>query len=621
MKILLTAINAKYIHSNLAVYSLQAYARAYRKYIGLAEFTINQSKDEILKGIFRRKPEVLCISCYIWNISLVRELTREIHKILPDTAIWLGGPEVSYDAVKILEECPEITGIMKGEGEETFLELVKCYVNQWEPDDESGEMLKADRANESQTGNKEQAGNKKHTENKEQAQAGLAQISGITFREKQSEASEWRIRDNGWRETMDLSSIPFVYEDLEKFENRIIYYESSRGCPFSCSYCLSSVDKKLRFRDLKLVKRELQFFLDYKVPQVKFVDRTFNCRHDHAMEIWSYLVEHDNGITNFHFEVAADILTEDEIALIQTMRPGMIQLEIGVQSTNSDTLREIHRKTDLDRVAENVRKIREGRNVHQHLDLIAGLPYEDYQSFGKSFDDVYRMQPQQLQLGFLKVLKGSYMNEMADKYGCRYHDREPYEVLYTKWLPYEDLLRLKLVEEMTEIYYNSGQFLKTLPAAVGLYESPFAFYQALGEFYDRKGYMEISHTRIRRYEILLEFLEEKSPEKAGLFQELMIFDLYSRENLKNRPEWAPDLKSYKQMFRKFYHSEAEEHRMLEGYEKYDEKQISKMTHLEVMHYHPDTYEPGEYVFLFDYKKRDILTYAAGCCQVTLERGN
>ena len=279
----------------------------------------------------------------------MKELIREIHKILPDTAIWLGGPEVSFDAEKILDEYPELTGIMKGEGEETFLELVQHY-----------------------------AGNGKILED----------IKGVTYRRKNQTVSGGIIQDNGWREVMDLSRIPFVYEDLEKFENRIIYYESSRGCPFSCSYCLSSIDKKLRFRNLDLVKKELQFFLDHKVPQVKFVDRTFNCRHDHAMEIWTYLVEHDNGITNFHFEVAADILTEDEIELIRTMRPGMIQLEIGVQSTNPDTIREIHRKMDLSRVAYNVERIREKRNVHQHLDLIAGLPYEDYESFGKSFNDV-----------------------------------------------------------------------------------------------------------------------------------------------------------------------------------------------------------------------------------------
>lgn len=579
MRILLIAINAKYIHSNLAVYSLQAYAREYREQIGLAEFTINQSKDDILKGIFRRKPEVLCISCYIWNISLVKELIREIHKILPDTAIWLGGPEVSFDAEKILDEYPELTGIMKGEGEETFLELVQHY-----------------------------AGNGKILED----------IKGVTYRRKNQTVSGGIIQDNGWREVMDLSRIPFVYEDLEKFENRIIYYESSRGCPFSCSYCLSSIDKKLRFRNLDLVKKELQFFLDHKVPQVKFVDRTFNCRHDHAMEIWTYLVEHDNGITNFHFEVAADILTEDEIELIRTMRPGMIQLEIGVQSTNPDTIREIHRKMDLSRVAYNVERIREKRNVHQHLDLIAGLPYEDYESFGKSFNDVYRMKPQQLQLGFLKVLKGSYMNKMADSYGCCYHEEEPYEVLFTRWLPYEDMLKLKLVEEMTEVYYNSGQFLKTLPAAIRLFESPFEFFQELGNFYEKMGYMEISHTRIRRYEILLEFLKNKAPENKNLYQELMIFDLYSRENMKTRPAWASNLKMYKQVFHRFYQMEAKEHRFLEEYEIYDEKQTGKMTHIEVMHFHPDTLEPGTYLFLFDYKKRDTLTFAAKYQDITRE---
>lgn len=300
----MAAINAKYIHSNLAVYSLKAYAEKYQDRIGLAEYTINQNLDDILKGIYRDHPEVLCISCYIWNISYVKNLIREVHKVLPDTAIWLGGPEVSYDARKVLEEHPEVTGVMKGEGEVTFLELAGFYL---------------------------------------EGISELAKIDGITYRDGD------QIQENPWRGITDLSTIPFVYKDLKKFENRIIYYESSRGCPFSCSYCLSSIDKKLRFRDLELVKEELQFFLDHNVPQVKFVDRTFNCKHDHAMAIWKYLIAHDNGITNFHFEVAADLLNEEEIALIRTMRPGMIQLEIGVQSTNPDTIREIHRKWILPR--------------------------------------------------------------------------------------------------------------------------------------------------------------------------------------------------------------------------------------------------------------------------------
>lgn len=565
MRILLTAVNAKYIHSNLAVYSLKAYANRYGEDIGLAEFTINQKKDEILKGIFRRQPEVLCISCYIWNISLVKEVIREIHKILPDTAIWLGGPEVSYDSEKVLSECPQVTGIMKGEGEETFLELAGHYLENI------------------------------YT---------LEEIRGITYRKNQE------IVDNGWREVMDLSKVPFVYSHLEEFKNRIIYYESSRGCPFSCSYCLSSVDKKLRFRDLELVKKELQFFLDQKVPQVKFVDRTFNCNHNHAMAIWTYLTEHDNGITNFHFEIAADLLNEEEIALIRRMRPGMIQLEIGVQSTNEKTIREIHRKMDFAKVSSVVRKIQEGHNVHQHLDLIAGLPFEDYESFGKSFDQVYALRPQQLQLGFLKVLKGSYMYQQSENYGCFYQDQEPYEVLFTRWVSYEEILKLKLVEEMVEVYYNSNQFLKTLPAVERLFSSPFAFYEALGAFYDRKGYLDISHTRIRRYEILQEFLEEKDPENRELYIQLMTYDLYARENLKNRPTWAKDQREYKTYVREFYRQEAESRKYLPEYQGYDERQLGKMTHLEIMDYHPDTWEPGDYRVLFDYRKRDVLTYEA-----------
>lgn len=571
--ILLAAINAKYIHSNLAVYSLKAYAKKYQNQIGLAEYTINQNLDDILKGIYRDHPEVLCISCYIWNISYVKNLIREVHKVLPDTAIWLGGPEVSYDARKVLEEHPEVTGVMKGEGEVTFLELAGFYL---------------------------------------EGISELAKIEGITYRDGD------QIQENPWRGITDLSTIPFVYKDLKKFENRIIYYESSRGCPFSCSYCLSSIDKKLRFRDLELVKEELQFFLDHNVPQVKFVDRTFNCKHDHAMAIWKYLIAHDNGITNFHFEVAADLLNEEEIALIRTMRPGMIQLEIGVQSTNPDTIREIHRKMDFAQVSEVVTRVQEGHNVHQHLDLIAGLPYEDYDSFGKSFCDVYQLRPQQLQLGFLKVLKGSFMYQAAPEYGCVCQSREPYEVLYTRWLPYDDVLRLKLVEEMVEVYYNSNQFGKTLRAIEKLFDNPFALYEALGAFYDKKGYMDISHTRIRRYEILQEFLQEYvDEEQMDYYRQLMICDLYAREKMKTRPAWAKDLKAYKRDIREFYLKEEETHEYLPEYEGYDEKQLARMTHMERMDYDPDTGVREPCWILFDYRSRDVLTYDAKMVKLSL----
>ena len=550
--ILLAAINAKYIHSNLAVYSLKAYAKKYQNQIGLAEYTINQNLDDILKGIYRDHPEVLCISCYIWNISYVKNLIREVHKVLPDTAIWLGGPEVSYDARKVLEEHPEVTGVMKGEGEVTFLELAGFYL---------------------------------------EGISELAKIEGITYRDGD------QIRENPWRGITDLSTIPFVYKDLKKFENRIIYYESSRGCPFSCSYCLSSIDKKLRFRDLELVKEELQFFLDHNVPQVKFVDRTFNCKHDHAMAIWKYLIAHDNGITNFHFEVSADLLRDEEMQLMSRMRPGLIQLEIGVQSTNPDTIHAIHRHMDLDKLERCVAKVHSFGNIHQHLDLIAGLPYEDYDTFHRSFNDVYRMKPDQLQLGFLKVLKGSLMEKEAEKYGIMHKEKEPYEVLSTNWLSYKEVLRLKMVESMVEVYYNSGQFQNTLEYLVPQFADAFTFYEKLGAFYEKKGYSEISHSRMRRYEILLEFLREETDLDADVAAQHMLYDLYLREKLKKRPSFAADQKPYESAvwtYRKKH-------------------KISKTAHIEAF--------PNGTTILFDYENRNPLSNNAHTETIELDLDN
>ena len=538
MKILLAACNAKYIHSNLAVYDLKAYSSDYDKEVFLREYTINQPKDEILKDIYGSGADVVCFSCYIWNISFVRELIRDLAKILPETAFWVGGPEVSYDAEKILTEMPEVTGVLVGEGEKTFHNLLEYYID---------------------------------------GKGSLGEIRGIAYRDGEE------IRHNGWRELMNLSEIPFVYQHLEEFENRIIYYESSRGCPFSCSYCLSSIDKKLRFRDLELVKKELQFFLDHKVPQVKFVDRTFNCKHEHAMAIWKYILEHDNGVTNFHFEVSADLLCDEEMDLMAKMRPGLIQLEIGVQSTNPETIRAIHRHMDLDKLERCVDRVHSFRNIHQHLDLIAGLPYEDYDTFHRSFNDVYQMKPDQLQLGFLKVLKGSLMQGEAEKYGIVHKEKEPYEVLFTKWLPYGDVLKLKAVESMVEVYYNSGQFQHTLEYLVPLAKDAFTFYESLGAFYEKKGYSEISHSRMRRYEILLEYLQEETDVSVEKASQKMLYDLYLREKLKKRPSFAPDQKVYETAiwdYRKANH-------------------IPKTAHIEV-------FEDGRAV-LFDYERRDPLS--------------
>ena len=548
MKILLAACNAKYIHSNLAVYDLQAYASDYADHIVLKEYTINQQKDDIMRDIYLEHPDVVCVSCYIWNLSFVKELMADLTKILPDADFWAGGPEVSYDAEKFLAENPEFTGVMVGEGEETFLELSGHYI--------------------------------------EQSPADLKDITGVCYRDGE------KIVHNGWRQIMDLSSIPFIYKDLADFKNRIIYYESSRGCPFSCSYCLSSIDKKLRFRDIEMVKKELQFFIDNKVPQVKFVDRTFNCKHDHAMAIWKYINEHDNGVTNFHFEISADLLREEELQEMSTMRPGLIQLEIGVQSTNPDTIKAIHRTMDFEKLKGIVNRIHSFGNIHQHLDLIAGLPYEDYDSFRKSFNDVYALKPQQLQLGFLKVLKGSHMMEMCQEYEIVYKTREPYEVLSTKWLDYDHVLKLKNVENMVEVYYNSGQFQNTLEYLEGFFPDAFSIYEGLGRFYMEKGYGDVSHTRMRRYEILLEFLENVPEISMDQVKDQMIYDLYLRENLKSRPGFARDQKPFERQIWDFRKRE----------------KVAKNAHVEV-------FADGK-VLLFDYADRDPLTNNAHVTDVT-----
>ena len=556
MKILLAACNAKYIHSNLAVYNLKSCSGEYSSRVVVKEYTINQIMDDILKDIYLEQPDVVCFSCYIWNISFVRELVPDLKKILPQVEFWAGGPEVSYDAVEFLKKNPAFFGVMVGEGEETFHELAGYYIER-KPETLSG-------------------------------------IRGVAFRDENKGRD---IVHTGWRELMDLSKVPFAYSNLTEFKNRIIYYESSRGCPFSCSYCLSSIDKKLRFRDIELVKKELQFFIDNKVPQVKFVDRTFNCKHDHAMEIWRYITENDNGITNFHFEISADLLRAEELALMKTMRPGLIQLEIGVQSTNPQTIKAIRRTMDFEKLKGIVEQIHSFGNIHQHLDLIAGLPYEGYDSFHKSFCDVYALRPEQFQLGFLKVLKGSHMMEMTGEYQILYKDREPYEVLSTAWLTYGEILRLKMVESMVEVYYNSGQFKNTLVFLEKYFDDPFRMYEALGRFYEKKGYSEISHSRMRRYEILMEFAGEQKEIPPEALSDVMLLDLYLRENLKSRPSFASDQKPYE--------------RQIWDYRK--AKKIPKTAHIEV-------FRDGKR-FLFDYTDRDPLTNNAQLTDITDEVNN
>ena len=591
MKFLLVAVNAKYIHSNPAVYSLKRFAGEYTDAVEIAEYTINNRMEDILEDIYRRKPDAIGFSCYIWNIGMVEKLMGELHKLLPQLPVFLGGPEVTYDADKLLRKYPYLTGIFIGEGEATFAQVVKYYV-------------------------------KKNPESLEDI-PGLMLRSGMTPE----------------RKPLNLTDVPFLYDDMAPFTNRIIYYETQRGCPFRCSYCLSSIDKTVRFRDIEVVKKELAFFLEKKVKQVKFVDRTFNCNHDHAMAVWQYLYEHDNGVTNFHFEIAGDILREDEIALVAKMRPGLVQFEIGVQSTNTDTLREIRRVMDIGKLKQVVAALKAAHNVHIHLDLIAGLPYEDYDSFARSFDDVYAMEPEQLQLGFLKVLKGSYMAEMAESYGLVYTDYAPYEVLYTNWLSFTEICRLKRIEEMVEIYYNSGQFAHSLPVMIADFGSrmaagqqalaeeqhgravsgqgAFAFYEALADFYEEQGFFVETPSRIYRYQALLSFAKTIHPEREELYKELLLFDLYVRENLKSRPDFAPDLHDLQSVIHAFYKKEESERRYLPHLSEIPAPQLSRMTHLEPFSYSvwatdvSEVKRLQEQVFLlFDYDHRDPLTREA-----------
>lgn len=583
MRVLLIAVNAKYIHSNPAVYSLRAYAQAAlgdqpEVGIEIAEYTINQNTENILADIYRHRPDIAAFSCYIWNWNTIQELLPELPKLLPDTKLWLGGPEVSFHAEKILAQYTQLTGIMVGEGEETFTQLVRFY----------------------------------HA-----PKGQLQDIPGLVLPQGRTQP----------RELTDMSKLPFLYEDLGKFQNRIIYYESQRGCPFRCAYCLSAIDKSVRLRDIETVKKELQYFLDHKVSQVKFIDRTFNCNAAHALAIWRYLLENDNGVTNFHFEIAADLMTEEELEVLKQMRPGLIQLEIGVQSTNEQTLHAINRYMSLEHLRQVVDKIHSFHNIHQHLDLIAGLPYEDYDSFVTSFNDVYAMRPQQLQLGFLKVLKGSPIEEKAEEYGIVYNSRPPYEVLYSRWIPYDDVLRLKGIEEMVELYYNSCQFTHTLPVLEKEFSSPFALYEALSQYYEEKGYYINTPARAYRYQVLLEFAQQKAPARSELYAQLLTFDMYLRENLKSRPAFAlcwQQGEEEKEQVRAFYRQEAQTSQYLTGYEGYQPQQLMKMTHIEYFTYPvwqqnmKMTQLSQKTAILFDYQKRDPLTYDAAYYMIIKE---
>ncbi len=575
-KILLVAINAKYIHSNLGVYSLQAYGEkmlegqpvetdrigrdedTYHADIQVAEYTINQDMDKVISDLYDHKPDLIAFSCYIWNISYVKSLIGTLRQLLPDTAIWLGGPEVSYHAEDTLRDLA-VDGIMVGEGEAVFAGLIR--------------ELRAESPD-------------------------LTKVPGIVTENVVTEPME----------PLPMDELPFIYRDWEpeRFSNRIIYYETSRGCPYRCSYCLSSVDKHVRFRSMELVLEELQFFLDHKVKQVKFVDRTFNCDDKRAIAIWKYLRDHDNQITNFHFEIAATTLSDEALELISTLRPGLIQLESGVQTTNIHTLQLINRHDDYDRIGYVSTKLLQNQNIHLHLDLIAGLPEEDYDSFARSFSQVYLLKPHELQLGFLKVLKGTKMEEEANRYGIKYHSEPPYEVLMTKDITYDQLRRLKAIAEMLEIYYNSNQFVRTMEFLLKQEPSPFALYARLADYYHEKGYDIAQPSRSRRYDVLLDFYRDVygTPDNGEqkLLEECLIYDLYARENLKSRPAYAGEALRLKDLIPRM-----ESAGLIDREEDHNGYRDEKWSRLD---YHGEAFEVlfGEpVVCLFDYKHRDPVT--------------
>lgn len=649
MRFLLCGINAKYIHSNLAIFSLKAYADR-KKIPGaeiiLKEYTINNYVEDILQDLYEEKADVVIFSCYIWNISFVRELAAELKKVSPDVKIWAGGPEVSYAANKFLMENPTFDLIMQGEGEEVFSELIrltveeKCRIKDVYKQSESKKVLSGIVEKRYSIERKQAVKEEKDIEDKHFAgednvyptnyidMSKLQKLQGIAVWDFSGEAAlgnaesnignKTKIINTGFATLMNMDTIPFVYEDFHLFEHKILYYETSRGCPFCCSYCLSSVDKTVRFRSLPIVKKELDAFLEAKVPQVKFVDRTFNCNRQRAIDIWSYLVEHDNGITNFHFEISSDLLGEEELELFAKMRPGLIQLEIGVQSTNGETVDAIHRHMDLDKLFHYVDRVHELGNIHQHLDLIAGLPYENYERFGCSFDDLYAHEPDQLQLGFLKVLKGTMMEEEVKKYSILYRNQPPYEVLGTKWLSYDEIILLKGVEELVELYYNSGQYTLTLKYAVPFFESPFRFYEMFSAWYRGKGYHKLNHNRLEKYNILREFLREHIDENEwDTLDEIMLYDMYLRENVKGRPAWAKDTAQYKKEWKALYREQGEKlfpEDVQAGI--YDSKRAANQSRIEVFEVNIKKFEQSgqvekKQVFcLFDYSRRNPLNRAA-----------
>ncbi|MGE4214514.1 MAG: B12-binding domain-containing radical SAM protein [Anaerotignaceae bacterium] len=565
MKILLTAINAKFIHSSLAVRSLKAYCPELGTNISSIEYTINNSEDYILADIFKQSPDVICFSCYIWNINMVVSLSKNLKKVLPNAKIVCGGPEVSYESDDFLLNNPAIDIVIRGEGEKTFSQLCHALVEntQWDT------------------------------------------IKGLTF------LSGEKIVSTPPQLPLSMDELPFVYSDFSDLQHRIIYYETQRGCPYNCQFCLSSVEKGVRFLSLEKVYKHLDFFLENKVKQVKFVDRTFNCNKAHATAIWQYLIENDNGGTNFHMEIEAHIMEDDAISLLSQAREGLFQFEIGIQSTNCDTLTAVKRNPDFDALKERIEKIKALKNIHVHLDLIAGLPYESYSSFRKSFNDVYSLNADQLQLGFLKVLKGSGLRSDSQKYGIVNRHQSPYEVLFTNDISFEEMLRLKAIEDIVETYYNSGKALHTAKYTAMLFNSPFDFYETFSIYWENNNHHRVNHNKQELYTIFYDFCNENNftKSKIEIIKELLKFDMLLCDNLNSCPSWVQINQSedFKQVKRQFFNNPQNVDQYLPNLNTFTPAQLSRMCRIESFTCNPQDVgsEEKTVTILFNYYLRDF----------------
>ncbi|MCR1974107.1 DUF4080 domain-containing protein [Clostridium sporogenes] len=488
MKALLVAINSKYIHSNLALRYLRANTEDLNYECMLKEFTINDRKENILEKIIMEKADLVAFSCYIWNLEYVEELANLIKLVKPSTEIIFGGPEVSYDSESFLRRVPG-EYIIKGEGEETFREFIKCKIENKSLDKVKGLYIKT--------------------------------LNGIKY--------------TGETHNISMNSVVFPYKKEEDLKNKIVYYEASRGCPFKCKYCLSSTLHGVRFHDIERVKKEIKFLVDKNVKLIKFVDRTFNCNHKFAMEVWEYIINLDTDAT-FHFEISADLLTKEELDILSKSKEGRIQFEVGVQTTNNEVLKNINRHVNFETIKEKVEELKKLKNIKQHLDLIAGLPGEDYNSFKNSFNDVYSVQPEEIQLGFLKLLKGSPMRLEAEKWGMVYSPYPPYEILSTKDISYEELLILKKVEGVVDKYYNSGKFNNILKYFMGEFKKPFDFYYRLAMFCNDKGYFDRNISGPQYYKVFLEFNEEFLNKNSEFLKEIIKYDYLKF----NKKQWMPE---------------------------------------------------------------------------------